>query len=51
MANERQIWEGDVLKIKTPKRLLKKLEQIQELQVLDMKGNVKMVFWKGEPHE
>ncbi len=51
MKNKRQIWDGDVLKIKTSKRMVKRLEKIQELQVLDLKGNLKMTFWKGEPHE
>lgn len=43
--------KGDLMEIKTNKRMLKQLEKIIELRVLDLKGNLIMTFWKGEPHE
>ena len=51
MKSDRVIFDGDILKIKTGKRMLKKLEKILEIQILDMKGNLIMNFWRGEKNE
>ena len=51
MSEKRVTVKGNIMEIKTGKRTLKKLENIIELRVLDLKGNLIMTFWKGEIHE
>ena len=51
MSEKRITVKDDIMEIKTNKRMLKKLEKIIELRVLDLKGKLIMTFWKGDIHE
>ena len=50
MNNNRIEWRDDIVEIKTDKKTLKKLGEITEMRILDLKGNLIMTFWKGEKH-
>ena len=48
--NKRVSWKGDVVEIKTDKRILKQLNKVIEMRILDLKGNLIITFWKGEKY-
>ena len=48
--DKRVSWKGDVVEIKTDKRILKQLNKVIEMRILDLKGNLIITFWKGEKY-
>lgn len=48
--DKRVSWKGDLVEIKTDKRILNRLDPIIEMRILDLRGNLIMTFWKGEKH-
>ena len=48
--DKRVSWKGDAVEIKTDKRILKQLNKVIEMRILDLKGNLIITFWKGEKY-
>ena len=49
-TDKRVSWKDDVVEIKTDKRILKQLGKVIEMRILDLEGNLIMIFWKGEKY-
>lgn len=48
MARGDTKFHDDICEVPTPKRLMRKLEKVTELRILDLQGNHVLTFWKGD---
>lgn len=42
------VFYDDVAEVPTDRKMLRKLEKVTELKILDLTGKHVMTFWKGE---